>query len=432
MAIANRLRIHVLPPFHSRVIADTEYLCPFTVQTSDFCKMMGNLGHDVKLYGHPDSEVREMPNCEVIPCMDDATLKKAYPDQDWDIDTPRFGYNDFANRTHNDNVLRELPKRLSKNDIVASFYGLGHKVIYQGIKEKLEEIGAFFIEAAIGYPECVQNNRIYASWSKMNIDRGRRLSAVETQNILQHFMVYRGFEKLDIGEYDYTSTVINHFFDPKRFVCDETDPPLSDPYCLFMGRIIKAKGIHEAIAATKAAGVKLVIAGTDKAGIAKNLPSHCEYVGALNPRKRAYYMTHALAVICWSHVPETFNHVRIQANLCKTPYIVSAQGALPETTRPLINGYVCQYPADIVLAIKHIDKIDRNACYAYAMNFCSDIASVRYHYLLHSFLRHLNGVSMDDWHSDDWMSNLDWTAEYDKDRVDNEIKRIKTLIALEE
>ena len=432
MAISNRLTLHLLPPFHSRVQL-SEYLCPFTIETLDFAKMMSRLGHTIKLYGHPDSDVKDFPNCEIVPCIDDATLKQAYPDQDWDIDTPRFGYADFASRTYNDNVIRQLPKRLNKNDLVLSFYGLGHKVIYHAIKGDLADSGAFYIEPVVGYPECIQDNRIYASSGKYHLDRGRRLAAVETEKILKPYITYRAFEKMDIGEYDYTSAINPHFFDPDLFVCDNPTPPIAEPYCIYMGRIIKAKGIHEAIDATKQAGVKLVIAGSDKIGITKNLPPHCEFVGALNPKKRAYYLTHALAIICWSHVPETFNHVHIQSMLCRRPAITSAQGAFAETMRSGYNGYICQYPADIVLAIKNIDKISGDDCYNYAMRYCLDASSVRFHYILHGFLRQLNGVSMEDWHRDGWADNLSWLDyDYDKNRVDNEIKRIKTLIALED
>lgn len=150
------------------------------------------------------------------------------------------------------------------------------------------------------------------------------------------------------------------------------EPKPTADYVAFMGRLIKPKGAHLAIAAARHAGVPLKIAGKHYSGakdsywqeaIAPTLGDGVEYVGFLSKQaQRQAFLAQAKALIVPSVFDEPFGMVVIDALACGTPVIGLRSGALPEPIEDGVTGFVVDDEAGIADAIAKIDTIDRAAC----------------------------------------------------------------------
>ncbi len=170
-----------------------------------------------------------------------------------------------------------------------------------------------------------------------------------------------------------------------------------EDYYLYMGRIIKPKGVHYAIQACKLAGSKLKILGKHYASEAKDKyfknfiepeidGNQIQYLGFTSDiEKKNRLLAKAKALLVPSIWQEPFGLVLIEALACGTPIIGFDQGSLPEIIKPGINGFMSSYnPIDakqkkdwqqikkdkvfkqnvthILKNIKKVTQIDRTNC----------------------------------------------------------------------
>jgi glycosyltransferase involved in cell wall biosynthesis len=145
-------------------------------------------------------------------------------------------------------------------------------------------------------------------------------------------------------------------------------------YIAFMGRLIKPKGAHVAIAAAKQAGVKLKIAGKHYSGekdkywhefIEPEIDGNqIDYVGFLRGTERQAFLANAHALLAPSVFDEPFGMVMIEALACGTPVIGLRSGAIPEVIEDGKTGFVVDDPADLAAAIQKVSVIDRRTCRA--------------------------------------------------------------------
>lgn len=171
------------------------------------------------------------------------------------------------------------------------------------------------------------------------------------------------------------------------------DPVGSDDL-LFFGRIHPDKGAAEAIAAARAAGRRLVMAGIIQdrgyhdAQIAPALASESVvYLGPVGGSARTQALGSAKALLHLINFEEPFGLSVIEALACGTPVIASRRGSMPELIEHGVTGFLVDSIDEAVAAIARLSEIDRAACRAaVAARFTVDRMADRYLELYRSIL----------------------------------------------
>jgi UDP-glucose:tetrahydrobiopterin glucosyltransferase len=153
--------------------------------------------------------------------------------------------------------------------------------------------------------------------------------------------------------------------------------PAAEPYLLFAGRMAPEKGVADAVAIARRAGVRLVLAGGmyDAAYFEREVAplleplrvaGRAEYLGA-QPRERIWeLMAGASAVLVPSHWDEPFGLVACEAQACGAPVIGYAVGALREVVEHGVTGWLVPKGdlAGAAAAVARVAELDRAACRA--------------------------------------------------------------------
>ncbi len=151
---------------------------------------------------------------------------------------------------------------------------------------------------------------------------------------------------------------------------------LKQDYLLWIGRVTETKGPHRAIAAARAAGVPLVLAGPVQPGqeafFAEAVAPHLDgrtvsYVGEVGGEVKRQLFAEARGLLMPIDWPEPFGLVMIEALSCGTPVIAYPAGAAPEIVQHGITGYLVDDETQMTAAISLLDRIDPAACRAQAL-----------------------------------------------------------------
>lgn len=156
-------------------------------------------------------------------------------------------------------------------------------------------------------------------------------------------------------------------------VANFTFHPRPGEYLAFLGRISPEKGIEDAIAVAKLAGMPLKIAAkVDPADAAyyrdvvRPLLDHplVEYIGEVNEREKDAFLGGALALLFPIRWPEPFGLVMAEAMATGTPVIAGRFGSVPEVITDGVTGFIGDSLEEMALAIRQLGQIDRAACRA--------------------------------------------------------------------
>ena len=147
-------------------------------------------------------------------------------------------------------------------------------------------------------------------------------------------------------------------------------------YLLLVGRIVREKGVSEAIDLARATGRKLVIAAkvheaserdlfeeTVRPAIAAGI---VDWRGEVDTATRDGLMAGALATVMLGAWPEPFGLVAIESMATGTPVIARRAGALPELIDHGYNGFLVDDLSEAALAVSRAARLDRRAVSAYA------------------------------------------------------------------
>ncbi|MBU1039060.1 glycosyltransferase family 4 protein [Patescibacteria group bacterium] len=140
-------------------------------------------------------------------------------------------------------------------------------------------------------------------------------------------------------------------------------------YLMYLGRITEDKGVHLAIEAAQAAKLPLVIAGMsyENEGYWHNaIESKIDgkniiYAGQLDFDTKIEYLRNARGLLFPTQYDEVFGLVMIEAMACGTPVIGWKSGSVPEIIQHKQTGYVIKSVTEMVKAISHLGKINRQA-----------------------------------------------------------------------
>ena len=164
-----------------------------------------------------------------------------------------------------------------------------------------------------------------------------------------------------------TAGVIHHGIDIDDYPFGE-EP---DDFALVLGRMSPDKGIGEAIAIARAAGIELHIAAkmTDASEVAyfesavrPHLGSDCVYLGELNQREKREELTRARCLLNPVTWDEPFGLAMIEALACGTPVIARSRGAVPEILSSQKVGLTGESNEDLVACFDAIGAIERSDC----------------------------------------------------------------------
>ena len=346
------MRFHCLGVPHT--VTNKDYVaCAYTQKVLKFCKMMKDRGHTIFHYGHEDSEVECTEHITVTTNQD---LQEAYGSYDWRKDFFKFDTSDAAYRAFYINSIREIGKRKEPYDFVLAFWGAGHKVVCDAFPDLTA------VEPGIGYSSgSFARFKIFESYALMH-----NVSPIEASSRCQT---------------DWYSVVVPNYFDLGDFEFKEE----KEDYFLFLGRVYEGKGVHIAIQAAEAAGVKLKVAG--QGGIVEKMshlgytsvPDHVEELGYADVETRKRLMANAKAGFVPSIYHEPFGGVQIEYLLSGTPTITTDWGAFVENNLHGLTGYRCRTFGDFVEAVKNIDKIDPKFCREWAeKNFSMERVAAMY------------------------------------------------------
>jgi glycosyltransferase involved in cell wall biosynthesis len=144
-----------------------------------------------------------------------------------------------------------------------------------------------------------------------------------------------------------------------------------DDYLLWMGRMDPAKGAQRAIAAARAAGMRLVLAGPVQPGqeeyFRREIEPHVDgrkvaFVGEVGGVRRKELFARARAFLMPISWPEPFGMVMVEALACGTPVIAFPAGAAGEIVIDGENGFHVADVQSMAQATRSLETIDPTRC----------------------------------------------------------------------
>jgi glycosyltransferase involved in cell wall biosynthesis len=356
-----KYRFHI--PAYVHLPCSERYMaCAFTQKIVKLSKMLLSLGHEVYIYG---AEGSDAPCTEFIQTHTLADIRKEWGDGDnrFEIgyDYKTFGFRHDFNEKKTDTTkkfyakcIEEINKRKLDDDFILLMQGTYHTPISDKVNLLLT------CEPGIGYRGSSKD-----SW--------RAFESLFLQSFT--YGSENPFGDCNGNHYD---RVIPNYFDPKDFTFKET----KGDYYLYIGRMIKRKGVFTATEATRATGKRLILVGqTDPEIDVSQLPKHCEYRGFADIEQRKELLANAIAVFTPTDYLEPFAGTHVEAMLSGTPPITTDFGVFPGTIPDCVNGIVgfrCNTLQDFVDAAIKAKTVDHKAIRKYAEQFLMDNVKLKF------------------------------------------------------
>lgn len=349
--------------------------CAYTQKVLKLAKMLESLGHEVVFYGGEGSDVE----CdEFVQVITDSQRKATYGDYDWRTEFFKHDGNDAAYQTFNENALAVIKASQRAGDFLLCSMGTYQKPIADGLP------GIRVIESGVGYRGVFAKFRVFESYAWM------------------HY-IYGLLRQNDGSWYD---AVIPNYFDPIDFPFE----PDKGDYALYIGRIVRRKGVDVAVQVTRELGIPLKMAGqgwleNDVEGL--NIRGdHVEFLGTMGPEERKALVGRARFVLVPTYYIEPFGGVAVEAQMCGTPVLTTDWGAFSETVLHGVTGYRCRTFDDFLWAARHIETIDPEKCRRWAVdNYSMD----RVKHMYHEYFSKIDDLARDGWYEQHLgRSGLDW------------------------
>jgi glycosyltransferase involved in cell wall biosynthesis len=161
-----------------------------------------------------------------------------------------------------------------------------------------------------------------------------------------------------------------------------------DDYLLWIGRMTAEKGPHRAIAAARAAGVPLVLAGViqpgQKAFFDREVAPHLDgervrFVGEVGGSVKRSLFACARALLMPIRWEEPFGMVMVEALACGTPVIAFPEGAARELVLHGQTGFLVEDERAMATAVGELPGIAARDCRAWVAEHCDvDVVAAAY------------------------------------------------------
>lgn len=251
-------------------------------------------------------------------------------------------------------LIAEITVRQRKNDFLLMAMGNYHKEIAKQVQFFLE------CESGIGYFCSSAKFCVFESTFIMHYDMG--MSKDTNPDGKNYHRVIPNFFR--VADYPYVAHPAGDvkYFDSKR--------GQTIPYFVYLGRIIRRKGIQTLVYVTAKAGVHLIIGGQggrfnpatrvlEGDGFSVTLNEKQTFIGFVDEETRKTLLGNAIATITPSEYMEPFCGVAVESQMCGTPAITTDFGAFTDTIEHGRTGFRCNSCNDFVQAIKHAHLLDR-------------------------------------------------------------------------
>lgn len=323
-----KYRFHLLGLVH--LPCSKQYMsCAFTQKNHKLARMLLSLGHEVFYYGAEGSDV---PCTQFIQTHTLADIARDYGDGDnrfeigYDWTNTDFRH-DFNTKKKPStlkfyaNAIAGINKLKKDDDFLLCTQGYYQKPIADALKLYLT------CEPGIGYRGSCHQFRAFES------------------SYIQNF-AYGSEHPYECSNGSYYDRVIPNYFDPEDIEFSDK----KDDYYLFIGRMIKRKGIITADLACRHLGKKLIIVGqgahvNEKGQLIPNTdpdfilePGTWEYQGFADVPKRKKLMARAIATFTPTEYLECFAGTHIESMLSGTPPITTNFGVFPGTIPDQFDG----------------------------------------------------------------------------------------------
>jgi glycosyltransferase involved in cell wall biosynthesis len=163
---------------------------------------------------------------------------------------------------------------------------------------------------------------------------------------------------------------------------------VKDDYLLWVGRMTAEKGPHRAIAAARAAGVPLVLAGVIQPGqepyfeaqVAPHLDGdRVRFVGEVGGAAKRALFAGAMGLLMPIRWEEPFGMVMVEALATGTPVIAFGEGAARELVVDGSTGFLVDDVAGMAAAVMRLGLIDPRECRAWVAGNCDvDVVAAAY------------------------------------------------------
>jgi len=396
-----KLTFHVLGVSYNPCHEDFS-ACAFTQKTRKICWMLKSVGHKVICYSNELSVDKENPERGVL-CDEhvDVTyaseLMEAYPncrESRGYTSMVLKGSRDHFTELYEFRMIHELKKRLKPGDYICYLVPTLQNEIYDSLVMDVD--GVHHIEVSVGYYFAYMPFKIFESsairachygYFARKFQNYQKLSDMDKRNYMD-----TGFQHLHYQHIPRLDAVI-----PYSFYRHEYDFRVNkEDYLLYLGRLIRSKGILKAIEIAKRVGKRLVVAGPgdfekEFEKEFQKVPKHVELVGPVGIEGRRELLSKALALIALPEYWEPFGAIQIEAMASGTPPIVPDYGAFPHYVRSGYNGYRLNMNQveQGVWACKNLDKIDPYNLRDFALRFSNEQNALRYNAYFQDFERYI-------------------------------------------
>lgn len=301
-------RLHLVGLPHTTTTDDIT-VCAYTRRAFKFAHMMSDW--DVILYW---GDRNDAPVTELVPLHTEEERQRWYPGLNpgnvatlggtWDCDQEPW-------RRMNGRAIAELSTRVEQKDLILLTGGWASNSIASAFRDRI------VCEYGVGYTGWFTDYVCFES----------------------HTWRHHCYGGKNIHDGRFYDTVIPNYFDPNEFPLTKK----KDDYLLFVGRLIRRKGIAVAADIARNAGMKLLVVGPGAAQISEGLivaedgtrmEGDVHYLGTVGSEERAELMGKARALLCPTLYIEPFGGVAVEAQFCGTPAITTNWGAFTETVEP--------------------------------------------------------------------------------------------------
>lgn len=377
----DKFRFHLLGLAH--LPTSREYMsCAYTQKALKLASMLKSLGHTVLFYGGEGSEVESDESIQVVSHADRV---RTYGDYDWRTDFFKHGPKDHAHQTFNQNAIEAINARKQERDFLLCPMGNYHHPI-------ADAVGLTAVESGVGYRGVFAKYRVFESYT---------------------WMMYV-YGLLGMNDGHWYDAVIPNYYDPADFPFQAE----KDDYYLYIGRLVRRKGLDVAAQVTREIGARLIVAGqgslvnpVEKLNVTD---THIRHVGTVGPEERAMLMGRARAVFVPTYYIEPFGGVAVEAQMCGTPVLTTDWGVFSETVIHGQTGFRCRTFDDFVWAARNAPRLNPTVCREWAVkNYSMD----RVRWMYQEYFRKLYDLWGKGWYElHPERQELDWlNKEYPTD-----------------